>query len=188
MASPHINGTVALMRQACPDLTVEQLKQIIYETAYDLGSPGEDNDYGWGMVDAYEAVVMALDWCIPGSDGEIEFDREVYICEDVIAIEVGDFDLNLDDSVAETLDVTIDSDTEPAGEIVTLTETDADSARFTGTVALSFVDAAGVLQVAEGDTVTATYIDADDGEGGYDVEVTATTTLDDCTPPQIGSV
>ncbi|UCD75024.1 MAG: S8 family serine peptidase [Phycisphaerales bacterium] len=60
MASPHVNGVVALMRQANPDLSVEQIKQIIYDTAYDLGIPGEDNDYGWGMIDAYEAVLLAL--------------------------------------------------------------------------------------------------------------------------------
>jgi hypothetical protein len=57
MASPHLNGVVALMRQANQNLSVEQIKEIIYQTAYDLGDPGEDNDYGWGMVDAYEAVL-----------------------------------------------------------------------------------------------------------------------------------
>jgi len=60
MASPHVNGVVALIRQANPNLTVQQVKQIIYETAYDLGSPGEDNSYGWGMIDAYEAVLLAM--------------------------------------------------------------------------------------------------------------------------------
>jgi subtilisin family serine protease len=57
MASPHINGVVALMRQAAPNMSVQDIKQIIYETAHDLGDSGEDNDYGWGMVDAYEAVM-----------------------------------------------------------------------------------------------------------------------------------
>ena len=57
MAAPHINGVVALMRQAKPNISVEAIKEIIYQTAYDLGAPGEDNDYGWGMVDAYEAVL-----------------------------------------------------------------------------------------------------------------------------------
>ena len=60
MASPHINGVVALMREANPNLGVEQIKEIIYQTAYDLGDEGEDNDYGWGMVDAYEAVFLVL--------------------------------------------------------------------------------------------------------------------------------
>jgi subtilisin family serine protease len=60
MASPHVNGVVALMLQANPELSVEEVKQILYDTAFDLGSPGEDNDYGWGMVDAFEAVQTAL--------------------------------------------------------------------------------------------------------------------------------
>lgn len=60
MASPHINGVVALMRQANPNISVDDIKQVIYETAVDLGNPGEDNSYGWGMVDAYEAVNRVL--------------------------------------------------------------------------------------------------------------------------------
>ena len=60
MSTPHINGVVALMLEANPALAVDQIKQIIYETAFDLGDPGEDNAYGWGMVDAYEAVQRAL--------------------------------------------------------------------------------------------------------------------------------
>jgi bacillopeptidase F len=56
MATPHIAGVVALMRQANPNIAVDAIKQIIYETAHDLGTAGEDNTYGWGMIDAYEAV------------------------------------------------------------------------------------------------------------------------------------
>ncbi|MFH1748701.1 MAG: S8 family serine peptidase, partial [Planctomycetota bacterium] len=63
MASPHVNGVVALMREACPDLTVQEVKEIMYLTALDQGTTGKDNDYGYGVVDAYEAVNMALDWC-----------------------------------------------------------------------------------------------------------------------------
>jgi hypothetical protein len=57
MASPHVNGVVALMREVSPNIGVDEIKQIIYDTAYDLGDEGEDNDYGWGMIDAYEAVM-----------------------------------------------------------------------------------------------------------------------------------
>jgi hypothetical protein len=53
------------MRQACPELTVTQIKDILYQTAYDLGTTGKDNSYGWGMVDAYDAVTMAQDMCGP---------------------------------------------------------------------------------------------------------------------------
>jgi len=65
MASPHVNGVVALMMEACPYLTVNEVKQILYDTAVDLGDPGNDNDYGWGMIDALAAVNMALDVCSP---------------------------------------------------------------------------------------------------------------------------
>lgn len=60
MATPHIAGVVALMRQADPNIAVDAIKQIIYETAHDLGTVGEDNAYGWGMIDAYEAVLRVL--------------------------------------------------------------------------------------------------------------------------------
>jgi bacillopeptidase F len=59
MASPHVNGVVALMRQANPEISVDDVKQIIYNTAVDLGTAGKDNDYGWGMIDAFEAVQLA---------------------------------------------------------------------------------------------------------------------------------
>ena len=57
MAAPHVNGVVALMREFNQNISVKSIKEIIYQTAYDLGNPGEDNDYGWGMIDAYEAIL-----------------------------------------------------------------------------------------------------------------------------------
>ncbi|MCP3903480.1 MAG: S8 family serine peptidase [Planctomycetes bacterium] len=59
MATPHLAGVVALVRQANPDLSVEQVKQILFDTSTDLGEPGEDNDYGHGLVDAVAAVELA---------------------------------------------------------------------------------------------------------------------------------
>jgi subtilisin family serine protease len=60
MAGPHVAGVVALMRSVNPDIEVDAIKQILIETARDEGVPGEDNDYGWGCIDAYEAVVRCL--------------------------------------------------------------------------------------------------------------------------------
>jgi serine protease AprX len=68
MASPHVNGVVALIREANPNLSVQEVKQIIFDTAYDLGSAGEDNSYGWGMIDAFEAVNLALQGAGPTAD------------------------------------------------------------------------------------------------------------------------
>ena len=57
MAGPHVAGVVALMFAANPDLDVETAKQVIMDTAVDLGPSGEDNTYGHGLIDAYEAVL-----------------------------------------------------------------------------------------------------------------------------------
>ncbi|MBD3234501.1 MAG: T9SS type A sorting domain-containing protein, partial [candidate division Zixibacteria bacterium] len=40
----------------------EMIKQILMDTAYDLGDPGNDNDYGYGIIDCYEAVLLALSY------------------------------------------------------------------------------------------------------------------------------
>ena len=60
MAAPHVNGVVALMRQANPDIPPDDIKQIIYDTALDLGAAGDDNQFGWGMIDAFEAVQQSM--------------------------------------------------------------------------------------------------------------------------------
>ena len=56
MACPHVAGVVALMRQANPGADVTTIKSTLMSTARDLGTAGEDNDYGWGVIDAYAAV------------------------------------------------------------------------------------------------------------------------------------
>ncbi len=60
MAGPHAAGIVALMREANPDLDVDTIKEILMQTAVDHGETGEDNTYGWGVVDAYEAVLAVM--------------------------------------------------------------------------------------------------------------------------------
>jgi subtilisin family serine protease len=60
MACPHVSGAVAILRQVNPDLTVEQIKDVIMLTASDRGVPGEDNDYGWGVLDLGAAVDYVL--------------------------------------------------------------------------------------------------------------------------------
>jgi len=60
MATPHIAGVAALMREANPDASVEEIKQIIMDTATDKGLPGNDNEYGYGLINAYEAVIEIM--------------------------------------------------------------------------------------------------------------------------------
>ncbi|MDY7041496.1 MAG: S8 family serine peptidase, partial [Chloroflexota bacterium] len=62
MAAPHVTGIVALMLQADPGLSISQVEQALTSTAVPLGSPHPNNDYGWGLVDAYGAVLAVGDF------------------------------------------------------------------------------------------------------------------------------
>ncbi|MCD6161267.1 MAG: S8 family serine peptidase [candidate division Zixibacteria bacterium] len=59
MASPHITGAIGVIRSANPDLDVDSIKEILLATAYDLGDAGDDNTYGYGIIDLYEACLVA---------------------------------------------------------------------------------------------------------------------------------
>ena len=120
--------------------------------------------------------------------GLVTLDRVKYACSSSATIRVVDCDLNADDGAIETVSVTIASSSEPGGETVLLTETAAETAAFTGVIPLNTsAGGSGELTIADGDTITATYIDADDGQGGQNVTVTDTAAVD-CSPPVISNV
>jgi subtilisin family serine protease len=54
MAAPHVTGTIALVLVLAIDQT--DVRAILEATADDLGSPGEDGSYGYGLVDAEQAT------------------------------------------------------------------------------------------------------------------------------------
>ncbi|MDP2661509.1 MAG: S8 family serine peptidase, partial [Dehalococcoidia bacterium] len=57
MASPHVAGVAALVWSVNPSLTPDQVESIMRQSAVDLGSAGRDDVFGYGRVDAYQAVV-----------------------------------------------------------------------------------------------------------------------------------
>ena len=54
MATPHVTGLVALM--LARGIDASNVRSILQSTALDLGTPGFDNEYGWGLIDAAEAL------------------------------------------------------------------------------------------------------------------------------------
>lgn len=65
MAAPHVTGVIALMLEANPRLTVDEIEQILKDTAVsrtDMRYPSAPNmGYGYGIVNAYDAVRAAQD-------------------------------------------------------------------------------------------------------------------------------
>lgn len=56
MASPHVAGVAALVMAANGNYTADKVRQIMNETASDLGIAGRDIKYGYGLVDASAAL------------------------------------------------------------------------------------------------------------------------------------
>jgi subtilisin family serine protease len=57
MAAPHVAGSVALLKSFAPNLTGKQILLGLYYSAADLGTPGEDNIYGMGLINVYNAMI-----------------------------------------------------------------------------------------------------------------------------------
>lgn len=56
MAAPQVAGVAALLWSFEPNLTHHQVRDILESTADDLGDPGWDEKFGWGRVNAYQAL------------------------------------------------------------------------------------------------------------------------------------
>jgi serine protease len=63
MAAPHVAGIAALMKAVRPSLTAEEFDGLLESGAIvqDIGSPGRDDLYGYGLIDAEKAVIAAMD-------------------------------------------------------------------------------------------------------------------------------
>ena len=120
----------------------------------------------------------------------VTFGHPSYACDGAAEVVVADAGRNLDPGVQETIQVVVRSDSEPAGETVTLTERGLDSKLFSSTVSLTVgspVGGDGLLSVTEGDLLRTEYVDALDCAGNADASYEASAVVD-CTGPVISGV
>lgn len=159
MACPHVAGVLALLLSEYPAISYDEILARLLDTADDLdgANPGYEGLLGKGRVNAYQALRF-------NSEGIIEFDREVYSCNDYIQVIVRDFDIRETGSQAVNL-MTSSGDT----ETVILGEDPNDCWIFSGgiaTVAGAVQPENEILEVADGDYVTAGYSDQNYGDSG----------------------
>jgi hypothetical protein len=172
---------------------------VLGENIMEAGAANDDSK--WDQVQlGYVASQLVARWCCYetnlfgdpalvlkvglSSQGWVRLDRPSYAIPDTVTITVGDVDLDLNPLAPDTALVQIASTTETTPESLLLTETGNGSRMFVGDIPLAAGAPAadGQLQVANGDLITVTYIDANDGMGGTNVLRTATALVDTAAP------
>ncbi len=100
--------------------------------------------------------------------GTVTVDQASLRCNATLSFSVVDVDLSRDPARVETALVTVSSSTEGNPETVLVTEDGADSPRFGGAIALAAGTPVpdGRVQASNGDVLTVSYADEDDGHGG----------------------
>lgn len=78
MAAPLVSGGAALLASRFPGLSNVALRQLLQETATDLGAPGRDDSFGWGLLNVIAAMQKASPTARCG-DGKLTPQSEV--CE-----------------------------------------------------------------------------------------------------------
>ncbi len=85
-AAPAVSGILAMMIEANPDLTTAEMKEILKLTAERRGEPSNaavdpfwNRDFGWGMVDAYEAVKLSMYLAEANLTGTVDVSSQVHI-------------------------------------------------------------------------------------------------------------
>jgi subtilisin family serine protease len=55
-AAPHVTGAIAILKQAWPQLSAQEIVQLLLTTATDMGEEGVDDVYGVGMLNLDNAT------------------------------------------------------------------------------------------------------------------------------------
>ena len=78
MAAPHVSGVAALMWSQNPKVAYNNAKvrEVLKNTAIDLGTSGKDKYYGYGKVNAYAAATSGV--VLTGESGSFTYNHEYY--------------------------------------------------------------------------------------------------------------
>ena len=179
MACPHTAGILALIMSTYPEISTEGVITRLLQTTDDISMQNPDyiGMLGTGRANAHKAVR-------DGFEGIVTFVADFYSCNDVVGIEVFDFDLIGEEPQQITL-TTNSGDS----ETVIIVEDSNKPWLFTGTI-LTSSDAViigdGTLQISDGQIISVEYEDDNNGTG---TPATAVDTAQaDCVFPEIFDV
>ncbi len=142
-----------------------------------------------GSYFRFETMLDAGSGPEPCNEGRVTIDVEEVACASTLPLTVADPGLDQDSGLVETVNVSVSSSTEAPPERLVLTETAPGSGVFVGSIPTlegAALPADGVVQVADGDTVTAVYLDGDDGTGSPNLATDVATV--DCRGPELSAV
>jgi serine protease len=76
MAAPHVAGVAALMKAVNSSLTPDQFDALLAsgQLTVDVGAPGRDNLFGYGLIDATKAVRAAMAGSAPAPQPRLSVD------------------------------------------------------------------------------------------------------------------
>lgn len=60
-SAPLVSGVLALYKEAYPTLSKDEITQMLFDNAKDLGPEGKDEEYGYGLVSAVPPKQYVLD-------------------------------------------------------------------------------------------------------------------------------
>lgn len=58
-AAAYVSGFAALLLSRFPEMTPAQFREVLKDSSQDLGEPGYDTSYGYGLIDVSRALLMA---------------------------------------------------------------------------------------------------------------------------------
>ena len=71
MAAAHVSGVLALYKERFPEMSNRELRQLLQETATDIGSKGRDELFGFGLVQYKQSFDRSIDISEEHEDGKV---------------------------------------------------------------------------------------------------------------------
>ena len=124
MAAPHVAGVLALMRSAAPDLSAQDIENLLRNRRItdDLGAGGKDDEFGYGLINANQAVIAALD----ASGQPVTLEAFMAASPDTANFGVGLSSIEIEFSNIGGGELTIGTPTENSGGWLSLSSVEAD--------------------------------------------------------------